>query len=408
MASKAGNESGSINQNTNTSNVVEPIQMGAGEGFTSFDQLESVVAKKATEKAQEPPAEPKESKPSKDSEKAEKSEDKQEDEKLDQEEEKSASKKDTDKAAKENDKDQALKDLDEKVKIYKIKQGESELALRADTEVEVIVNGKKEKAQIQELMNNYSGRTHIAREFSKLKKEQQAYEKDRGEVQQAVNEVYAKVTSDKPLEAFTYLAEIMGADPVEVLRKLKTQIEPLIEQRLTMSPAERALIDKEEELSLYQKREQQAKTKQSQQAELKQVESAVEATLTEYGMEMADFAKAYESLVQTGSDLSQVTPKKVAEHFKAQKEMDSLGSLLTEINPELPNKGEVVDQIRELMQVKAYKSFTLEDWRDVLTERYGNQKAKNLSRKLQKAKPANTSRPKVSQSEDAWTFDQIQ
>lgn len=132
-------------------------------------------------------------------------------------------------AAGRDDDDSAEKEKPEskpKPKVHKFRSGEDEHALGGDSVVSVVVDGKKEEVPLQELINNYSGKVGYDRKFSELAAEKKAHEKTVAAMDSMVKNLFEKAQKN-PEDAWDFLAELTGKDPVEfkadLLRKQRAE-----------------------------------------------------------------------------------------------------------------------------------------------------------------------------------------
>lgn len=394
--------------NENTADVVEPIVVGGGDSATHFDDLDQIFSRDAAESKQ---SSPKESKKEVKEEPVE-----------EEVEEPKAAKESTDKeltdpkeAIKEALKAKgASKEEAEKVKLYKIKQGESELELRADTEVEVLVNGKPEKAPIQELINNYSGRTHVSREFSRLDQDRKKLDETRADLQSAVDNLYKLSVEDKnPEGAIMYLAELMGADPLEVRETMRKQYQNTYEQLKDLTSDQLEAKRLKDELT-YRKQKEVERTAKEENARIrKEIEEKTFALMKQENLSEAEvhaaWMKANEDVKAGKLTLDKASdPEYVVKAASKAKKSQALMDVLTEVNPEWESTKLEAASNDLLSQWELHPSLTVEAIKDIAVELYGSRKAKVLSKKLKNSTAASTSQmAKPKSGEDAWSFDQL-
>ncbi len=299
---------------------------------------------------------------------------------------------------------------DKDAKIINVKQGEDELALRVDTEFEVVVNGKTERAPLQDLINNYAGRTHVAREVTRLNQEKAALESDRSTLQGTVNDLYDKaITQKDPMGAIAQLADLMGADPVEVVQSLRSQVEEKAKQYSELTEEQIEIANMKEALKLQKDQQTSMKARQESADVNAAIHGRTMTVLKENNIDEVTFKETYDRLndaVNRGElESSELTPELVGEYWKQTTQRESIGSLLDEVNSDLKNRDDAIEMLSEVMDRQP--SFSIEDIKDIAVETYGNKRAKDLSRKLKKTKPANTVRAVVEPDDEPWNFDQL-
>jgi hypothetical protein len=132
--------------------------------------------------------------------------------------------------------------FEQEIKRILAKQGEEELELAANTLFRQKVDGEEVDVDLQELLNNYSGKVSYDKkfqEFSSEKKKFDAYKNQYdGEIKQInnyINDFANKFRQNDALGALEYFAEFAGMKPYEFRRDLLNQLLPEMERRSTMT-----------------------------------------------------------------------------------------------------------------------------------------------------------------------------
>ncbi|MBR9701040.1 hypothetical protein GOV11_04200 [Candidatus Woesearchaeota archaeon] len=392
--------------NEQTVDVPEPIVQSGGDTLTTFDDLEVQHEAAVRDEQLAVRKEEIEGKPTVDDKVAEEVQDPKEEPELQAKEEVTDAARDAALELKES-----LKP--EKIKTYKLKSGDDEVSLRADTQVEVVVSGKQQTVKYQDLVDNYSGATHLRQELSKLRQEQHTFEQDRGDLQGAINDIYDKIVVKKDPEAgLGYLAEILGANPVEVINDIRMQMEPIISERAAMSPEQIEVMDMQQQMSLMKKREETFNQKTASQAQARDLEERTFGVLDSSGLSKEKFAEYYNELADSGDvTLEDITPEFIGYYHEDIQARDSLGTMLSEVSPGIGGEAmdSAVDHLRQVMLDPRNSDLTVTDMRDIAVEVFGSKASQNLTRKLEKSMPAQTNRgaPAKVANEDLWSFDQI-
>lgn len=128
-----------------------------------------------------------------------------------------------------------------KAKVHKLKVGEALSDIPGDATFTIPVNGKKVEVPLQELVNDYNGRTEWHKRMSEADQKSKDADHKVGKIESLVgNLVERAVTNKDPDAAFDFLAEMTKQDPVEMKSSiLRQQFEALLPV-FEMSEQERA------------------------------------------------------------------------------------------------------------------------------------------------------------------------
>lgn len=398
--------------NENTATAPEVIEQAAGDTYTNFDELDVVqsASKKQSTETKKEETKTEENKDDNKKEAAKEESDKTET-KEDTEKEEESDNKDTKELIKESLKRSSEKNTEkEKLKEFEARIGEDLLKINANAEFQVTVDGKPVKANLQELVNNYSGATHLRQQVTKLREEQRSFEKDRQDIQSAIDGVYEQVVvKGDPFGGISTLAELMGADPLQVIENLRNQIAPIIEQDSKLTEEEKKIRDLETRLQFVQKKTEAA-TKAKQAKDIESImEQRAMAVLKEKNMDKETFSRLYSELRESGQvTIEQITPELIGDYYTDITTTKSLSDMLSDVNPDLPqeDRSKAIKEMKQLMSSPVGKGLTVDNFREIAIEVYGSKAAKALSRKIKQANPISTSKPKP-QADDVWSFDQI-
>lgn len=382
--------------NENTSEAPQVMEVSAGNGSISFDELESALAVKPEGSKAVDTAETKKGKEIKSESKTKGKEEDSKEEEVTKEVKKDVA----------TDKDKTAT----KVRTYKVKAGDTELDLSGDGLLEVVVDGKKQTATVQDLLNNYSGKTSWDRKFSELDVERKTYQKDRDTLQKTLDHFYELAsTHKKPYEAINFLGEILGADMGGFWDTFEKEMIPKVEELAKLTPEEREARSLKAKLERYEQRDAAYKEREVSQKVAAEMQTRVKSLQEKHKIDDQSFYKAFQELSKSGEvEEGAITPELVAEFYVEHQARSQLQSLVSELQPdaEPEQQSKIVDQIKAV--AKANPDMSFEDLRDIAVEVYGNKAAKNLSRKLSRSKPVSTSKTPLKSGEDAWSFDQIE
>ena len=368
------------------SNVVskEVLEVAAGDTITSFDDLEAVQNPKEQESRVQ----------------------------LTEEENIDATKEldeEVEELAKEDPKEaEAKTDEAEEVEseVLKSYYKDEELELKADTQVEVKINGEMKKVSIKDLRDNYSGETHFKEKFDGLNHERQGFEKKQAEVQGFINEIHDNFMVKKDMMGGLYsLTEAMGGDPMKVISEVQQELLQKAVELSELSEEERTHKLTQDRIALMENqnaRQQQTRTSRQETA---QMEKRVDAVLLDKKMDNRAFVETYNELSKT-VNIDDLTPEQVGEHYSKLAVAREIGVLLDDINPDLGEGKQSAQE--ELSQVfNSNDGLTIEDLREIAIEVYGSDVSKTLSKKLNKTKPVGTKNTSGGSGKELTSFDDI-
>lgn len=243
----------------------------------------------------------------------------------------------------------------EEIKKLVAKYGEEEMELAATALFKHKVDGEEVDVELQELLNNYSGKMSYDKkfqEFSSTKKEFDEYKnKYDNEIQQInsyINDFANKFRQNDALGALQYFAEFAGMKPYDFRRELLNQLVPEMERRSIMTEDQ----IKAEELTfqneyLMQQQESAQKQTQEQQA-LKELENEIVNVQEAHGISDEDFEKAYNELIEIDYD-GEINPAAVAEYYTHSTAYSKADEILTGIDPLLAEQDPVIESLQKVI-----------------------------------------------------------
>ncbi len=288
-------------------------------------------------------------------------------------------------------------------RVFKLKQGEEELSLKPDAVTKVKVDGKEVEIKLQELVDNYSGKTNWSKKYQDLAEDKKA-------LQESINGLYDKlVKQGDALGAIEVLAEALGGNPLEARKQVKATLIKQLENLASLSPEEREVVDMKEELSWHKRQKESERATSELQAKRAELQTKVDKVQETYGLTTEDLVKTYEelrSLDVSEADL-EANPDLIGQYHKAKQTRSGIDGLLKEIEADFesePARTDAVERLAKVMQL--YPDMTLTELRDYALEAYGSKQAKNISRKLKKSQPVSTVRT-AERKREPVNFDDI-
>ena len=289
----------------------------------------------------------------------------------------------------------------QEIKRILAKQGEEELELAANTLFRQKVDGEEVDVDLQELLNNYSGKVSYDKkfqEFSGQKKDFEAkknqYDSEINQINKYINDFAQKFRQNDALGALEYFAEFAGMKPYEFRRELLNQLVPEMERRSVMTEDQ----IKAEELAFqneYLMRQHESAQKQSQEQQaLRELENEIVKVQEAHGISDEDFEKAYNELMEIDYD-GEINPATVAEYYVHSTAYSKADQILSGIDPLLAEQDPVIESLQKV--IVENPDFDDNDLIEIVQTVYNDFKkdaSKSVSKKASPPKKQTTKTPK--------------
>ena len=363
-------------ESINMETVMEDINP-TDAGAMSFDELENIVDDRSEDNLE-----------------------KEHNEKIEAKENKSQDEAESD----SEETDSSEKEVEEQIKKLIARYGEEELEIAANALFKHKVDGEEVDVELQELLNNYSGKVSYDRkfqEFSNTKKEfeqyKTKYDKDIEQINRYINNFAEKFRGNDALGALEYFAEFTGMKPYEFRRELLAQIEPEVYRRSNMTEDQilaeelsfqNEYLARQHEAAQQQLQEQQAYTELLQ--EIADVQKA-------HGISDDVFEKSYLELADSDYE-GQITPLAVADYYNNLQAYSRAEEILNQIDPSLSSQDPVIDNLQQVIMENP--SFDNNDLLEMVQQVYNDYlkgMSKSVSKKVSTTKKQET---KPSQSKE--------
>jgi len=282
----------------------------------------------------------------------------------------------------------------EEIKKLIAKYGDQELEIAANAIFKHKVDGEEVDVELQELLNNYSGKVSYDKkfqEFSSQKKEfedyKTGYDKEIDQINKYINDFADKLKNNDALGALQYFAEFSGMKPHEFKSNLLSQLTPEIERRAMMSPEELRAEQLSNENEYLLKQQESAQQRVEQEQALKDLELQIANVQEAHGISDEDFKTAYNELLESEYE-GEITPASVAEYYVHAAAFSKADEVLSSIDPVLANQDEVVESLQRI--IVENPSFDDNDLMEIVQEVYGSVKkeaSKSVSKKVVDSQP---------------------
>tara|TARA_A100001037_G_C15129789_1_gene628104 strand:+ start:173 stop:1330 length:1158 start_codon:yes stop_codon:yes gene_type:complete len=303
----------------------------------------------------------------------------------------------------------AEEETKEEIKKLIAKYGEEELEIAANSIFKHKIDGEEVDVELQELLNNYSGKVSYDKKFQEISSQKKDFEsyKDKydAEIKQInsyINDFANKFRQNDALGALEYFAEFSGMKPYEFRRELLNQLAPEMERRAVMTEDQ----IKAEELAFqneYLMRQQESVQKQLQEEQAqKELEAEIVSVQEAHGISDEDFENAYNELVDSEYE-GQINPAAVAEYYIHSTAYSKADEILGRIDPVLASQDPVVESLQKV--IVENPSFDDNDLIEIVQQVYNDFKkdtSKTVSKKAITPKKQETEQSRDNEDYVDW------
>lgn len=279
----------------------------------------------------------------------------------------------------------------------------------SDATFKVKVDGQIEEVPVQELINNYSGKTAWDKKFTEIGKEKKALEFEKAQVTDQKNKLVEHVNkalnplkdpNKNPLDSLLYLVEMSGEDPYTAYRRIMESNLEELSSLMDMSETERELYFHKKKDELHGKVHKQRLAKAQEDQVFNQTLQRVNELRQAHNVSEDQFVDASEELESiykaSGLDVNSITESDVVDYASLKPHIESVKELIApyEDNISEAKYGDIVAEFsRYLRDGKADKAtisqllkrnFSVEeDVKELNTRIYSKQKSKPASKKIE-------------------------
>ncbi len=297
----------------------------------------------------------------------------------------------------------------EEIKKLIAKYGDEEMEIAANSIFRHKVDGEEVDVELQELLNNYSGKVSYDKkfqEFSSEKKEFEGYRDDYDtQIQQInsyINNFADKLKQNDALGALEYFAQFSGMKPHEFRRELLNQLTPEIQRRNGLSSEQLQAEELQAQNEYLQQQQESAQQRSQEQQALQELELEIANVQEAHGISDEAFRDAYDELVDSEYE-GDITPQAVAEYFKHSEAFSRADDVLNSINPSLADQDQVVESLQQV--IVENPSFDNDDLKEIVEEVYSDilkKTSKTVSKKAVEPKKQETKISKKQESYVDW------
>lgn len=307
--------------------------------------------------------------------------------------------------------DTAEEAIEEEIKKILARQGEDDVELYANTSFKHKVDGEEVDVELQELLNNYSGKVSYDKKFQEFSSDKKDFERYKNEydndieqINGYINNFAEKIKNNDAMGALEYFAEFAGMKPHEFRSNLLNQLTPEIYRRSEMSP-EQLQAEELRSQNDFLQRQQESDQKRSQEEQaLRELEMEIANVQEAHNISDEDFQSAYESLVE--EDMGQpITPNLVADYYVNVQAFNKADAILGQIDPNLSEQDEIIDTLQDI--IIQNPEFDDQDLVDIVSQVYADTKAKASKSVSKKASPKKQEKKEPKSKEDYLDWDDL-
>lgn len=303
-------------------------------------------------------------------------------------------------------------------KMLKIMNGDKPMDIPSNAKLTIKVNGKDETFEVQELVNEFSGKTNWGRKYQELDTERKTFDterktfnSERQELQSGIDELFdLAVTKNKPMDAVQLLSDMLGGDGIKTVNDLRERMFKEFEELSKLTPEQREIRKAQEEKAIIEsklKRHQATEAKKSEQTE---IAKRVQEIKTKHNMDDARFNEVYDTLKKSGNiKAEELTPELIGAVSDRWLQMDHVDEIVGEMQLDGEIGANAKTQL--LTEWAKDKTLTKDQIKAIATNVFGGKLSKKqgtLADKIKRNGQANSQPAKaVKQEREVLTFDDL-
>lgn len=266
--------------------------------------------------------------------------------------------------AKEEDKEDKEEEDKPKAKL-RMKMGNDLYNVTSDATFKVKVDGQTLDVPVQELINNYSGKTAWDKKFTEIGKEKKSLEFEKNQISAQKKELVDHVNnallplkdkSKNPLDSLMYLVEMSGEDPYNAYRRIiEANLEEL-SSLLDMGETERELYFHKKKDELYSNVTKKRQEKQQKEQVFNQALQKVDSLRQTYNVSEEAFVDASEELESiyksSGLDINDITEESIVDYASLKPYIDEVVKLVEPYEDNISEQkyGDVVAELSRYLR----------------------------------------------------------
>lgn len=290
-------------------------------------------------------------------------------------------------------------EVEQEIKRLKASFNDEELDIPADAQFTAKVKGEEHKVGLQELINNYSGKTQWLKKFNELSDQRQQIQP----IQENFSKFKELASSDNPIDAINLALDMGQVDAHTFYNKLKDFIIPNAEEYFNMTDEERRSSDLERENEFLRNKSESYLSNQRQQSETAKLASEINQIRETHKISEQEIKYAYEQLVDNGTP--DISPQMLADFAISYRDAVRIENLLHSIDPNLLNEDRIFNAICDIS--KSNPDLTDKELADTVRSVFGagDDKKRLANRKNATTTKRESASIQTKDTKDFLTFD---
>lgn len=278
--------------------------------------------------------------------------------------------KESDKSGVDESKDLKTPDESKVKKTIKALDGENNLDLNPSVKIPVKIEGKVQQVELQELLNNYSGKVVYDKKFNELSKSKKAWESERETIFSHFKTMRDHMQNNKPVDAFGYLVDILGGDRHNFIKTMREALAPEVINLYNMTDEERQAYESKTEAEALRSKLQSLEAEKIRLREASELRAKQESIKRSLGID----DETYESVIEelNGMGHENAAPEFIGEYIRAKNAYGKIEQMAKAINPSLVADVDFIDEVVKLSM--EHTDLNDEDLEYIIREATGHKK----------------------------------
>jgi hypothetical protein len=284
---------------------------------------------------------------------------------------------------------------DKKAKKLRMRMGEDLFNIDSNSTFKIKVDGEQVDVELQDLINNYSGKTAWDKKFTELGKEKKAVEFEKNTVVKQKEQLIQHLTqaldpikdpNKNPLDSLLYLVELSGEDPYNAYRRIMEANLDTISELYDMDETQRELFFHKKKDELHSNVNKKRQDRVTQEQAFNQTVQKVDALRQAKNVTEDQFVDASEELEQiykdSGLDAKTITDEAIVDYASLKPHIATVKEL---VEPYVDNISEQKygDVVAELSRYLRDKKMDTKAIQEVLKRNFSvEEEVKELNSKL--------------------------
>lgn len=300
----------------------------------------------------------------------------------------------------------------EEPKKIKIRMSDGLYGIEADAKVRVKIDGEFQEVPVQELINNYSGKTAWDKKFTEIGNEKKQLEMAKQEIVKTqeflkgtLEEVLSKINGEdaNPFDALFFLVEKAGGDIYTVWRRsMEANLEE-VEKLMDMSDIERKAYFLEKKDEFRTKAEENRKKAIETEQRFNQALQKVNQLRQAHGVSEEQYLQALDELEAQGIDTTKLDDEKVVDYASLKPHVNDVQDVLEPYEAQIDDSkySEIVQRLARQLRANEFTKEQLSEW---AKQEFADEDLKDLSSRVSSTQKK-ASKVEVKTPEKALTLD---